>query len=150
MINGFSFGYGVVVYFIMQSVLEKIAKKHLVFPSKRGSLQSAILFMLSTIAAIITQTKLYEISAMSIQSVVKLNFSRLSVCLRNAPPQWRQMTSHNVTFIDVISALYHIASNQNRNAVFMWSVDICFILNMCFYYKHNIYPFTMQIRCVIT
>ena len=69
-----------------------------------------------------------QISTMFIHSVVKLNFSRLSVFLHNAPPQWHQMTSHNITFIDVISRLYHVVSNQNRNAVFMWSVDMCFIL----------------------
>ena len=84
--------------------------------------------MLSTAAAIIAQTKPFEISAMSIHSVVKLNFSHLSVCLHNAPPQWHQMTAGNITFIDVISVLYHVASNQNWNAVFMWSVDMCFIL----------------------
>ena len=66
----------------------------LVFPSKRGNLQSAILFMLSAGAAIIMQTKPYEIFPMSIHSVVKLNFSRLPVGLHNAPPQRRQMTSH--------------------------------------------------------
>ena len=47
----------------------KIAKNYIVFPSKRGNLQSAILFMLSTAAAIITQTKPYEISAVLIHSV---------------------------------------------------------------------------------
>ena len=50
-------------------------KNYLDFPSKRGSLQSAILVMLSAAAAIITQTKPYEISAISIHSIVKLNFS---------------------------------------------------------------------------
>ena len=29
--------------------------------------------------------------------------------------------TYNVTFID---ALYHIALNQNPNAVFIWSVDV--------------------------
>ena len=98
------------------------------FPSKQGNLQSAILFLLSKAAAIITQTKPYEISTMSIHSVVKLNLSRLSVCLHNAPPQRCQMTSHNVTFMEVISALYHVASSQNRNAAFIWSADMCLIL----------------------
>ena len=37
------------------------------------------------------------------------------------------MTSHNVMFIDVNGALYHVALNQNRNAVFICSVDACFI-----------------------
>ena len=102
--------------------------------------------MLSTAAAIITQTKSYEIAAMSIQSVVKLNFSRLSVCLHNAPPQQRQMTTHNVTFIDVICVLYHVASNQNRNAVFMWSDDMCFILPN----KHRIYEISLRCRFVVS
>ena len=66
---------------MMQSLFEKISKHSPCFLSKRGNLQSAILFMLSTAAAIITQTKPYEIFAMSIHSVVNLNFSRLSVCL---------------------------------------------------------------------
>ena len=84
--------------------------------------------MLSTAAAIIMQTKPYEISAMSIHSVVKLNFSRLSVCSHNNPLQRYQMTLHNVAFIDIISALYHVAPNQNRNAVIMWLVNMYFIL----------------------
>ena len=84
----------------------KITKHYLFFPSKRGNLQSAILFMLSTDAAIIMKTKPYEISSMSIDSIVKLKFSCLSVCLHNDPAQWRQMTPNNVTFIDVISARY--------------------------------------------
>ena len=83
------FGYGVVIYYIMQSSFEKISKTSPCFPSKRGNLQSAILFMLSTASTIITQKETYEISAMSIHSVVKLNFSRLSVYLHNAVPQRR-------------------------------------------------------------
>ena len=89
-INRFIFGHWG-SYLLYNAIgTRKIANNYLVFPSKRGNLQSAILFMLSTAAAIITQTKPYEISAMSILSVVKLNFSRLSVCLHNAPPQRRQ------------------------------------------------------------
>ena len=64
---------------------------------------------------------------MPMDSVVKLIFSCPIAYLRNALAQWRQMTSHNVTFIDVIGALYRIALNQHRNKVFIWSVDICFI-----------------------
>ena len=37
------------------------------------------------------------------------------------------MTSHNVTFIDIIGALYNVALNQNQNAVSIWSVDVRFI-----------------------
>ena len=35
--------------------------------------------------------------------------------------------SHNVTFIDVTGTLYHADLNKNRNVVFIWSVDMCFI-----------------------
>ena len=112
----------------------KIAKQlPCFFPSKRGNLQSAILFMLSTAAGIITQTKSYEISAMSINSVVKLNFSRLSVCLHNAPPQRRQMTSHNVAFIDVISALKR---------------SLCGHLTCALFYQTNLYHiYNTPLRC---
>ena len=61
--------------------------------------------MLSIAAVIITQTKSYEISAMSINTVVKQKFIRLSVCLLNAPPIWHQVTSALRHFFDVM-ALY--------------------------------------------
>ena len=54
-INQFIFGHGVVIYFIMQSILEKSSKNY-----------SAILFILSTVTAIITPAKSDEISDMSI------------------------------------------------------------------------------------
>ena len=41
-----------------------------------------------------------------------------------------KMASYDVTkssFIDVVGALYHVALHQNRNAVFIWSVEMCFI-----------------------
>ena len=91
-----------------------MAKPHHVFIN----LQSAILFMLSTAAAIITPAKSYEISAISIHYVVNLNFTHLSVSLHDALSKWCQMTSHNNTFIDVIGALYHIV--LNKNAFFIW------------------------------
>ena len=40
------------------------------------------------------------------------------------------MTPDNVTLhssIDVIGVLYHIELHQNRNAVFIWSLEMCFI-----------------------
>ena len=38
------------------------------------------------------------------------------------------MTSRNVRFlIDVIGALDHVAFSENRNAVFIWSFEMCFI-----------------------
>ena len=110
--------------------------------------KSAILL---TVAAIITQTKPYEISAMSTHSVVKLDFIRLYVCLPNGPSQWRRMTSHNVTLIDVIGTLYHFALEQNRNAVFIWSVDVCFIfieqINVIF--RRPLYEAVSLCHCII-
>ena len=57
-INRFMFGHWVLIYFIMQSLLKKRSKNLHCFPSKRESLQTAILFIFSTAAAILTQTKL--------------------------------------------------------------------------------------------
>ena len=79
--------------------------------------------MLSTAAAIIMQTKSYEISAMSINTVVKLKVTRLSVYLLNAPLIWRQMTSALCRFFLSHDSLYCAALYQNRDAVFIWSVD---------------------------
>ena len=31
------------------------------------------------------------------------------------------------SFIDVVGALDHVALNENRNAVFFWSIEMCFI-----------------------
>ena len=64
---------------------------------------------------------------MQIHSAVKLNFTHPSVCLSNTLSKWHPMLSCNVTFIDVISALYLITPNQNQNLVFIWSFDFCFI-----------------------
>ena len=46
--------------YIMQSILEKRCKILPCFPSKRGLLQCVILFILSTAAAILTQTNLMK------------------------------------------------------------------------------------------
>ena len=76
-INRFIFGHGVVIYFIMQSVLE-IRSKHLpCFPSK--SRQSAILFIWSRAAAILTQTNLVNSPFCRYIFIVKLNLNRLLV-----------------------------------------------------------------------
>ena len=53
------FGHCVLMYFIMQSLLEKRSKNLPRFPSKQESRQSAILSILST-AAILTQTNLMK------------------------------------------------------------------------------------------
>ena len=102
--------------------------------SKGGNLQSTILFMLSTAAAIFTQTKPYEI-AMSMRSFVKLNFSRLSVCLHNAPPQRHQMTSHNVILLTSLARyiMCHIKFGMR---------SLCGQLTCALFYqtnKHHIY-----------
>ena len=83
-INQFIFGYGVVIYFMMQSSFKKISKNSPCLPSQRGNLQSTILFILTVAAAITPHTKSYEIAAMMMHSFVKFNFSSPSVCLRNA------------------------------------------------------------------
>ena len=63
----------------MQS-FEKVAKNSPCFPSQQENLPSAILFILSTAAAIIMQRRSMEISAMLIHSVVKLNLTHPSDC----------------------------------------------------------------------
>ena len=50
------YGHEVVIYFTMQSLLEIRNKNLPCFPSKRESRQSTILFILSTAAAVLTQT----------------------------------------------------------------------------------------------
>ena len=52
-----------------------------------------------------------------------------TVGLPKAPSEWCQMMSHNIFFTDVISTLYCVALNKNRNAVFTWSVDVYFIFS---------------------
>ena len=103
---------------------------------------------MSTAATIIKQTEYYKIYTKSIQSVKKLSFSHLSVCLRNALSIWLQMTSHNVTFIDVTG----VSLNQNRDAVFIWSVDMCFIfikqINLIF--MQPIYKAVILCDCIIS
>ena len=99
--------------------------------------------MLSTAVAIITRRKPNEISARSIHSVVKLNFFRLSVCLHKAPPQRGQMTSHNVTFIDVISARY---TTVRQIEIGMRS--LCGQLTCALFYQTNKHPiYDTHLRC---
>ena len=81
MITRFILGYDVVIYFIMQSFLEKKKnnnkkkkkkkkKKQQKLTSQREKLPSAILFCQQP-AAIITHGKSYDLSTMSILSVVR-------------------------------------------------------------------------------
>ena len=59
-INRVIFGQWVLIHFIMQSLLEKRSTNLPCCPPKRGSRQSAILFLLSTAAAILTQANLMK------------------------------------------------------------------------------------------
>ena len=52
------------------------------------------------------------------------------------------------SFIDAVGALYHIALNQKRNAVFIWSVDVCFIFDEQIT-SYLCDPFMEQLLCVI-
>ena len=91
-INWFISCHGVVIYFIMQSLYILYSKQEVkltLFSLLATNLQYAILFILSTAAAIIAQIKSYEISFMSTHSVVKLNCNRNYVCLCNAVLKWR-------------------------------------------------------------
>ena len=101
--------------------------------------------MLTTAAAIITQTKPYEISAMSIHSVVKLNFSRLSVCLYNAPPQ---MTSHNALLLSMTLACYF-----RLPQIKIGMRSLCGQLTCTLFYqtiKHHIYDIPLQCKYVVS
>ena len=83
----------------MQSLLEKSSKHLPRFPSKRESLKSAILFILSIATAILTQTNLMKSPFLQLLFVVKLNLNRLSVCLRDVVSKWHQMKSCNILFL---------------------------------------------------
>ena len=72
-------------------------------------LPSAILFILSIAATIITAHA---------KSCCKLNLSRLSVCKCSA-----RSNGVSVTFFFSHGTLYHAAFYQNRDAVFIWSVE---------------------------
>ena len=82
----FIFGYGVVVYFIMQSSFEKISKNAPCFHSQRGYPPPTIVFILTAAAAITPIKKSYEIAAMTMHSFVNSTFVVLlflSVTLHN-------------------------------------------------------------------
>ena len=133
-INQFIFGLGVVIYFIMQ-ITQESSKNRPRFPSRRGNPLSA-----STAAAMALHTKPFEIFVIAFCCKIKLYSS---FCLFS-----KTMTSHNITFIDFIGALFCDAFNQNRNTVVIWSVEMCFI----FLEQINVmlcYPFMKHIFCVI-
>ena len=103
-INRFIFGYGMVIYFIMQSSFEKISKTHPVFLLKEKNPISALLFIFTAAAAITPHTKSYEIPAMTMHSFVKFNFSSPSVSLRNLGINW-----HHKTLLSLTSFARYIA-----------------------------------------
>ena len=113
MINRFIFGHGVVIYFIMQSLIEKISKN-----SKHGNPTSAILFILTVATAVIPHTKSDEIAAMAMHPVLKLNFFVfliVYVTLSNNDIKYDiKYDVYNVIFVDVISALNRVALNQSK------------------------------------
>ena len=75
---GFIFGHGVVIYFIMQSILTKTAKTHL--SVRKANVRHLVI--LSTASAIITHAKSYEHSAMDGWVRVLHPYSRISVTSR--------------------------------------------------------------------
>ena len=88
------FGHWVVIYFIMQSLLEKRSKNLPWVPSKQWSRQSAILFIWSRATVILTQTILqiffinkYFHCKTGLKSFVYMTF------------QWHQMTSSNIVLL---------------------------------------------------
>ena len=118
----------------------KIAKTYLVLrvpASKRGHLQSVILFILSTAAAIISQTKSQEMSAMSIHSVVKLNINNLSfvcVTLHHNDVKWRRVTFFYWCHWRVISCC--VKSKSKCAGLFL----VCrYVLYFCRRSKRHIY-----------
>ena len=103
-----------VSYFIEQSLHEKSSKLFLL-REEICSPQSYLFCQLSTAAAIITPAKFYEIFYVDTFCCKTKLFSSFSLFAIHG----MEMTSHNVTFIDIIDALHHTVLNQNRNAVFI-------------------------------
>ena len=101
-INRFIFGHWVLIYFIIQSLLEKRNKTYLVFLlSERVCRLPPCLFFQSRSDSYANQS--YEISLLSIHFVVKLNWNSFSVCLRGVVSKWHQMTSRNVLLLTSLS-----------------------------------------------
>ena len=67
------------------------------------------------------QTQSYEISYMSMHSVVRLNFT-YSMCLCNDISKWLKTKSCKVTFIDVNGCF----ESKSKRILYML-VDVCFI-----------------------
>ena len=54
-------------------------------------------------------------------------------------------------FVNVVCMLDHVALNENRNAVFIWSAEMCFIfvalINVIF--MRPLYEAVIQCNCII-
>ena len=132
-INRFIFGQGVVIYFIIQLLFKKSSKKPTSFTPKRGDPHSTILFILSTGTGITLLTHSSNIAATTMHFVVKSSFLVclfVNVTLHNNDEHWRHIRS---CYWRQFCALYRVAFNQNRNAVFIRSTDLCFILTVAIY-----------------
>ena len=61
------------------------------------------------------------------------------------------MTSSNVVFVNVVGALDHVALNENRTAIFIWSAAMCFTfvapINVIF--MRPLYEADIQCDCII-
>ena len=68
-------GYGMVIYFIMQSSFEKISKKLTLFAFSTTKSAVRHLAFLTASAAITPHTKSYAIAALTMHSFVKFKFS---------------------------------------------------------------------------
>ena len=57
----------------------------------------------------------------------------------------------DVTFVDVVCALHRVALNQNRNTVFIWPVEMCFIFldQMNVIFMRRLYEAVIWCDCII-
>ena len=125
-INRFIFGHWVLIYFIMQSLFENRRKTYPVFLlSERVCSLPFCLFCQQPQRFLRKQIlwNLLLVDTFSCKTELTSSFYLF---------MWRclTMTADDVTyrsFINIVGALDHVALNENWNAVFIWSVEICFI-----------------------
>ena len=146
MVNRFIFGHGVVIYFIMQSLIEKISKN-----SKQGNPTSAILFILTVATAVIPHTKSDDIAAMAMHPFLKLNFFVFLIVYVMLSNNDIKYEVYNVIFVDVISALNRVALNQSKKTFFIWSVDMSFIFldQINIIYMQLLYEAVILCDCIL-
>ena len=147
MINRFIFYHGVVIYFIMQPLFEKISKDSPCFPFKRGYLTSAILFILKVATAIIPHTKSDEIATMAMYHVLSLNFFVFLFVYVMLSNNGVKYDVYNVIFVDVISAINHIALNQSEKRSLFGQLT-CPLFSSTKLMSYLCNPFTKQLFCV--